>query len=193
MKDYSLHPWTSRPLEAPNFPLAEKPFLWTIKDGVTSCGGGNRTACHTWNTTTGSLTPVTGLPRSFPRGFHVDLGDGRQWIGGGRGDSGESILKHLLRTEAGGVEYLYPDLPAPMVDVCAARLSETEAVLTGGLLGRKATNKTFVYDFVRRSWTEGPEMSKSRFRHGCASMADSDGGFKVVLGNGKYRETGTGS
>ena len=94
-----------------------------------------------------------------------------------------------------------PDLPFDRIEQhCLARLSSHQVMLTGGTTGEIINNelqiidyesaKTFVYDFLKNTWTSGPEMSFGRTGHGCTSFTDEEDINWTIVSGGLYSNDG---
>jgi len=62
------------------------------------------------------------------------------------------------------------DLPFGITDHCITRYNETHFLLTGGVWNYKALKETKWFDVQTKKWSNGPEMNKARFKHGCVKI-----------------------
>ena len=116
---------------ASDLPNAKHPFIWMTKSSdFVFCGGlkidasSPNTECSRYQLGASwtSLALTTSLPNHFYEGAHLDLGNGRQWIGGGRW-GGVYVMEHVL---INGERHkgLQPPMPEALVHFCAARLPD---------------------------------------------------------------------
>ena len=68
-----------------------------------------------------------------------------------------------------------PELPMDVSLHCVTYMDSSKAILVGGFQagsqgGDSASDRTFVYDFIFRNWTSGPDLNVGRNDHGCATF-----------------------
>ena len=132
----------------------------------------------------------------------VVINNNTLWVTGGSTYDGEEFkpenMKEVQTTELVtlGKSVPGPDLiHMPVRSHCLISVSETKAMLTGGMRKLDAkraivTRHTYFYDFRAKEWTRGPWLTHGRFSHGCAAFHLKGRQILAVAGGrGKFKDT----
>ena len=188
------------------------PALWGAVGGLLGhtpiiCGGinpqdGNRdqasNQCHRLiKPSTLTILPRLQVGRAFAASAVV-ANESLLWVTGGSSlvaqndshplDSIEAGATHPLdSTEFVDVQYgtsmAGPRLPQPLHFHCLIQLNPDQVLLVGGLNDRgEPVDKTYLFDYPSKTWTEGPPLNYERYGQACGSfyMETSRGHFELV-------------
>ena len=90
------------------------------------------------------------------------------WITGGYNSSVTFQSKTQLVFSNGSI-LAGPEMPKKLANHCIVALSGTTALIIGGRdEEHNYSNKTFLYDFESKKWSNGSELAIERYRHACA-------------------------
>ncbi len=106
------------------------------------------------------------------------------WFTGGLwGQDAQSVTNYITQN---GALQIGPYMPIGVEGHCSLLLSNHRIMISGGSFGAALSSDfvdfTLIYDFMAKSWTEGPVLSMGRTRHSCG-MLKSEGFNKTIVVN----------
>ena len=75
-----------------------------------------------------------------------------------------------------------PDLPWNFEMGCVSMMNDTHAIITGG---RQSSQKTMIARIEDLTITEGPELTRKYWTHGCSKLSHSNGTNYIVVAGGQ--------
>ena len=110
------------------------------------------------------------------------------WITGGYNSSVTFQSKTQLVFSNGSI-LAGPEMPKKLANHCIVALSGTTALIIGGRdEEHNYSNKTFLYDFESKEWSNGSELAIERYRHACAVCKNDVNNELMIFVIGGYNK-----
>ena len=143
--------------------------MWCTGPKIKSCYVYDRYITRSW-----IQSPIS-LSTARAYAALVILPDGRVWILGGAGSSSILASTEIVEISDSGIAKISagPDLPEPLMGHCAAMLTVTQVVVTGGYstLINDYLPLVYTFDFKTNTWTSQPTLTnRARIDGSCLSV-----------------------
>ena len=142
---------------------------WCTGPKIADCYTYQRYPLSIWSKSTKSLL----TPRAYAAS--VVLPDERIWVLGGAGSSRVLASTEFIAADESQITQITagPDLPKPLMGLCAAMLSDTEVMVIGGFspVINDYSPNAYIYDLTTSKWTnEGLMGPGSRLDSACLNV-----------------------
>ncbi len=102
------------------------------------------------------------------------------------GEEGTKLLNSTELVTLSGEVTMGPEMPLPLMNQCLIHFNDSHAFMAGGalqILSSESSDKTFLFNYETKEWTDGPVLEHPICSHSCAvNPFFNDPGIVFVVG-----------